>query len=107
MNDIHLKKLIKEEIKKLLNENSNPLMPFIKDVPLSGESMKDFLEIARTLEISQLQEIIPHMESKRKFYSAGTKMKTMVGIYNRKRDMLKNFIDLTKSLISTKQKEIK
>jgi hypothetical protein len=104
MKHSELKQLIKEEIQKIFQENKNPLMDFVKNIPLSGESMKDFINTANSLDISQLQEILPYLESQKKFYS-GRKGGYMAGIYNRKKDMLNNFIQFTQEIISSKQKD--
>lgn len=118
----HLKTQIKEELDSLNNEpknnknnnisesiikennsdiKNNPLYPYIENVPMTGESFKEFINIANNTSLDELNVILPHLERLYKFYKSNRK-RTFYTIYQRKADVLKSLIQFTKEIIRKK-----
>lgn len=116
----HLKAQIKEELNSLNNKpksnnniseslikennsdiKNNPLYPYIENVPMSGESFKEFIDVANNTSLDELNNILPHLERLYKFYKSSRKG-TLVPIYQRKTNILKSLIQFTKEIIKEK-----
>lgn len=93
-----------EFVNESTSVSANPLYRFVETVPLNGEAMKEFLKVAWNLESKQLEEMLPHMERKRKFY-ASQRGGTLAPLNKRSKEMLDTFIEFTESIIKTKEED--